>query len=370
MTILINAISARQGGGQTYLNNLLSRVPKDIGSKIYILDNQLLSVKLQHPNIDVIKIPKLLVRNPFLRAAWELFLVPVLISKLGVTTYFAPGGLLSLGWKGRCKTVTMCRNMLPFDVDQRRKYRLSYMRFRNWLLSRQLRKSFERADHVIFISNFAKDRLTQELGFRVRNSSIIPHGVDSAFARKSERLVSVEALRTSEYFLYVSTIDVYKAQLEVVEAFDLFRQRTKSQMKLVLVGSAYPPYLKKLHDKIKTLNLESEVVILGKVPHEQLPALYQQAKANIFASECENCPNILLEALASGRPILCSSRPPMPEFAENEVTYFDPSKPQELADLLVQFLTREPPAPNPSVLSKYDWDKTAAKTWNLLKRLP
>jgi glycosyltransferase involved in cell wall biosynthesis len=79
-------------------------------------------------------------------------------------------------------------------------------------------------------------------------------------------------------------------------------------------------------------------VLLGDVAPDQLAALHRNAKVNIFASRCENCPNVLLEALASGRPVVCSNAPPMPEFGADAVVYFDPLSPSELADILVELL--------------------------------
>ena len=56
--------------------------------------------------------------------------------------------------------------------------------------------------------------------------------------------------------------------------------------------------------KIKLENLEKKVFILGDIQQERLPQLYQNAEINIFCSETENCPNILLEAMSAGKPVL------------------------------------------------------------------
>ncbi len=376
MTVLINAISARQGGGQTYLNNLLGHIPKNFKRKIYILDNQLLTADISTHQIESIVVPEAIVKNPFLRAYWEHFRLPRIISKLGVKVYFSPGGMLSLKGNEKLKTVTMCRNMLPFDVMQRKKYGFSYMRFRNWLLSILLKKSFEKADFVIFVSNYAKCIITNKFQTNIKKSTTIYHGIDPQFLSTPLLLPEYSGLPSQSYFLYVSTIDVYKAQIEVVKAFSIFLKNSVNRMKLVLVGSNYPPYLDQLNITIKALGVQDHVILLGKVPHEQLPNLYQHAKSNIFASECENCPNILLECLASGRPVLCSNRPPMDEFGEDRVQYFDPMKPQELDDLLLlstenlAFISAnemQSEKNSTEIGLLYSWEKTAKTTWDLLE---
>jgi glycosyltransferase involved in cell wall biosynthesis len=104
------------------------------------------------------------------------------------------------------------------------------------------------------------------------------------------------------------------------------------------------------------------------IPYSMMPAIYQNALVNIFASECENCPNILLEALAAGRPVLSSSYPPMPEFAGTAAVYFDPRAPIQLAEALAATLD------DPALMSEmarraversrdFDWHATAKATW-------
>ena len=53
-------------------------------------------------------------------------------------------------------------------------------------------------------------------------------------------------------------------------------------------------------------------------------AVLKRAHLFVFASSCENMPNTLVEAMASGLPIACSDRGPMPEILRDGGTYFDP----------------------------------------------
>ena len=100
---------------------------------------------------------------------------------------------------------------------------------------------------------------------------------------------------------------------------------------LVLVGPKYNEYGDEVIQMIDELKLEEKVIYLGKVDYEKLPGLYKASRALIFASSCECCPNILLEKLSAGKPIVCSNIEPMPEFGEDAVVYFDPYNPKSLA---------------------------------------
>jgi glycosyltransferase involved in cell wall biosynthesis len=169
-------------------------------------------------------------------------------------------------------------------------------------------------------------------------------------------------------------LDVYKAQIKVIEAYNLLKKKGAIDKKLVLVGPEYKPYGNKVRQLVTNLKLEKDVLIFDSVPHNELPAFYQHASINIFASETENCPFILLEALASGRPLLVSNRQPMPEFGGDAVLYFNPQSPIKLAALIIKVLKNMSLSKELSHKSIersliYNWEKSADLTWGSIKQL-
>ena len=366
--VLLNGLSARLGGGQTYLTNLLAGLPDDASLEIFVLAPESLNIPTNRENIRKIR-SNVLVDNPFTRAVWERIWLPKLMRECQADVLFCPGGIIGAAVPEGCKSVTMFRNMVPFDSKQRRKYPLGYMRVRNWLLVRVMARSMAKADRVICISEFAR-RVIEEKVPRVRGKTVvIPHGINSIFRRDGQP--RPEWLPGGEYILYVSLLDVYKAQLEVVRAFALLKTRRPTTEKLILAGPASSNYSQRVREEIARLRLENDVLLTGAVPHEVLPALYRNAVINIFASECENCPNIMLEALASGRPLLASCRPPMPEFGGDAAIYFDPSSPDELADKLLAIIDDPERLSEMSRRAKqrsllYDWPKAAQSTWEFI----
>ena len=375
MKVLIDALSARQGGGQTYLLNLLNYLPTDIPLQIFLLASKRLALYRPDPRIRRLQIfwPT---ENPFLRVIWQRIALPQALRNLNVDVFFCPGGVISTKIPANCLTVTMFRNMLPFDQWQRVRYPFGYMRIRNWLLEISMLRSMTTADLVIFISNYARRVIESSAPGSIKQSVVIPHGVGGEFRRNGGPLSRPDWLSHNNYLLYVSTVDIYKAQLEVVRAYAMLRQlRPSTQEKLLLVGPVNnSAYAKHLQLEIERSGLTNWVLMCGSVPYRDLPALYQNALVNIFASESENCPNILLESLAAGRPVLCSSLPPMPEFGGDAPLYFNPRVPEELARKLVSVLD------NPARLEtlgkraayralEYDWRESADRTWTAIYNL-
>lgn len=371
-TIVIEALSALQGGGQTYLKNLFQFYPDYSDVRVIALVPARFRDELAvNPRIEF-RAPKFASRGLVQRAMWNHAALPLLLRRLQADVLYCPGGFLATHKVGRCRTAVAFRNMLPFSHEERARYPLSYIRARLWLLKQIQSASFRNADLTIFISRYAKSVIDLVIGERKGKSAVIPHGVSAHFRAVQAR--PTDARLPAEYVLYVSILTVYKAQVEVIKAWALLRKRRRTPEKLVLVGPEYGPYSLQVRETIKELGLTQEVMILGDVPYAQLPGYYQHAKLNLFASSCENCPNILLEALAGGRPVLCSDYQPMPEFGANDVQYFDPYNPEQLANLLVRNLDDDETM---SVWGRraaqraeyFQWSTAACHTWDELYSL-
>jgi glycosyltransferase involved in cell wall biosynthesis len=375
MKVLINAFSAKRGGGQTYLRYLLQYLPPESHTEIFLLAPESLRIPGNNPNIRRLHV-RWPVGNPYLRAVWEKIALARLARNLKADILFCPGGVVGARPPAGCKVVTMFRNMIPFDLAQRKRYPLGSARLRNWILCRVMLKSMVQADLVIFISEYAKKVIEGAAGRPLNNGRVIYHGINPQFRIPLDSQLPRPAWLPDEgYLLYVSNIDVFKAQVEVVRAYAMLRAKRPTPEKLILVGpennSAYGD---RVRAEIRQLNLSNDVVVKGVIPHEELPAVYHHAAINIFASESENCPNILLESLAAGGPIVASSYAPMPEFGGDAVVYFDPANPSDLAGKLAEIIDDSVfkrrlamKARERSML--YDWARTARLTWSEIESL-
>ena len=365
--VLIDALSARRGGGQTYLRNLLTRLPPDEPSRIYVLARHELESELASARVQVVQ-PNWPMHNGLLLSIWKKLFLHDYAKKLDASLVFFPGGIVGASIPAGARSATMFRNVIPFDMAQRRRYGMSYQRVRNWLLERVMLRGMLGADRVIFLSDYGRSLIEKQAGHPIAGAVTIPHGVSDAFRSAGPRPAW---LPPTPYVLYVSTFEPYKAQLEVVQAFARVTREWKDPLSLVLLGYQHTSYGERVQNEIAALRLTDRVVIPGNRPYAELPAANHHAYITVFASEAENCPNVLLEAMASGKPIVCSSRPPMPEFGGDAVWYFEPSNVDELATKLLRLL-REPDsratlaARAAERSRRYDWDETARKTWATL----
>jgi glycosyltransferase involved in cell wall biosynthesis len=173
--------------------------------------------------------------------------------------------------------------------------------------------------------------------------------------------------------IYVSIVNQYKHQWHVVEAVAMARKATGLNLQIDLVGPAYGPALNRLNVAIARHDPMGEWVIYrGAIDYEELHEIYAKAAIGIFASSCENMPNILLEMMAVGLLVLSSDRGPMPEILGDAGLYFDPEKPISLATILTEVLSLNGQVKDISLAARdkaltYSWERCATETFGFLR---
>lgn len=374
MKILINALTAKQGGGQTYLANLIKHFPSTNDTYFYILCAKFNESLFQSNNNISLIVLGTLFKNTLFRTLYETFVLPFFVLYNRFDLYYQPAaGLPSLIFKP-CKVMTTLQNMLILDENERKRFPFfSLVRFKMFLLSVFVFESLKRSDKIIFISKYSQDYIKKRLPDIEKRSCVIPHGLDFSFIVPQHDLdIHKYGLKENEFYLYVSILDYYKAQKELVEEWDILSQ-ANFKYPLVLTGFlSRKKYVKIVYDEIRKRNLCNKILITGPIEHQKLPSLYRKSRALVFASSCECCPNILLEKMSSGIPLFSSQFPPMPEFGQDIPVYFNPYQRGDLARKILDFESNPQPLRDRSsraiqLLEQYTWNKTASDTLNFMK---
>mgnify|MGYP001618408411 CR=1 FL=1 len=371
MKVVVNAYSARMGGGQTYLKNLLAHLPARADLEVLVFAPTTLEFPT-HPKIRRVQ-THWPTTNPLARALWERWVLPGFLRRERADVLFCPGGVVGTRVPMGCKVVTMFRNMIPFDAALVARMPWGLQRLRNVILRRVLLRSMANADLTIFISDHARG-LIERLA-RIPNPVTIPHGINEAFRSNSQALPQPVGAPEGQYLLYVSRFDIYKHHREIVRAFAALPELLRKDLCLVFLGETDMPEAEPVALLVQELGLQDKVLMPGAVPYESLPAWYQHAHAILFASSCENCPNILLESMGSGRPVLSSNVMPMPEFGGKDLVYFSPFDPQDISRALSRVLGESKFAQRLAQAAmlqsgRYNWKLTAQETWARIFDLP
>jgi len=169
---------------------------------------------------------------------------------------------------------------------------------------------------------------------------VIPTGIDPDRFHPS---VDGQTIRTKwglnghDVILHVGRVSPEKNLATLIQAFPLVRERSPGA-KLVVVGAG--PYLERAYDQVRHLGLSGDVIFTGFVPDSDLPRYYAAADVFAIASRFETQGIVVLEALASGRPVAGANFRAIPEFVREGVNgaLFDPSSPRACADAILRCL--------------------------------
>jgi glycosyltransferase involved in cell wall biosynthesis len=274
---------------------------------------------------------------------------------------FFPGGTVPSGV--HLPAVTMSQNMLPFEHREAARFgHYSAMSLKLRLLRQAQGRSFAVADGVIFLTRYAQDTVTDAIGGLSGSTALIPHGIEERFllAPRPQRHLTDFSAESPFRVLYVSILMPYKHQVEVALAATQMRA-SGVPIELRFIGAQWGDYGERFRRLIDELDPKREFLRWnGAEPFVALHNAYQSSDAFVFASSCENLPNILIEAMAAGLPIACSNRGPMPETLGEAGVYFDPEIPGSIAAALTQ-LVRD--ATLRADLAKAAWVKATDFSW-------
>ena len=109
----------------------------------------------------------------------------------------------------------------------------------------------------------------------------------------------------------------------------------------------------------------------GEIPYKELHQQYKKADLGVFASSCENLPNIFLDTMASGWPSAWSKKVPMPEVLGKDWVYFDPEQPANIIRALRQLiesplLRKELSQVSYATTQKYSWQRSVYEKFGFL----
>lgn len=372
LAIGIDAANLRGGGGVTHLVELLCAAqPASLGIERVVvwggtptlkaLDNRPWLVKRNPPALD---------KGLLQRTLWQRYRLSQAAHDEGCDVLFVPGGSYAGNFH---PVVTMSQNLLPFEMPELRRYGWTLFTIKLLLLRLMQSRSFQKTDGVIFLTEYARDVVLSVTGKLRGQTCIVPHGLNARFnmAPKPQRSIDDYDDAHPYRVLYVSIIDQYKHQWHVVEAVAALRKRGMP-IALDLVGPAYLPALQRLNATLDRADAERRWVHYhGVIAFDALHHHYAQADLGLFASSCENMPNILLETMASGLPIACSNRGPMPEVLGEAGVFFDPEQPEDIARALreliesPQFRTELAQA-SYECAQQYSWHHCADETFGFL----
>lgn len=274
-------------------------------------------------------------RHPLLWYIWFEWSIPRALKKYNIDVFFSPDGYCSLSTPiPQYITVHDLAYVhypehVPFFV---RKYY-------QWFVPRQIAK----ARHIFAVSEATRKDLIYQFNLASDKISITYNGVREEFKSIDEdekQKIRSQYTEGKNYFLYVGAIHPRKNVMSLIRAFEIFKERTSSDFKLVLIGrKAWMN--KELELTVSQSHYKNDLLFLPYCDTSVLASLTAAAHYAVNPSYLEGFGVPVLEALYCDVPVMVSNRFSLPEVAGPGAIQFDPYRVQNLAEALVKSIHME-----------------------------
>jgi alpha-1,3-rhamnosyl/mannosyltransferase len=194
-------------------------------------------------------------------------------------------------------------------------------------LSREIESSLRRSTMIITDSDYIKAEIVSYFGVPEDRIGVAKLACGREFhprtAQDATPVLKAYDLEYCGYTLYAGTIEPRKNLSALLEAYNRLPAADRQRYPLVLAG--YKGWNNAdIMERIDKGQRDGWVKYLGFVPNDDLPALYAGAKLFVFPSLYEGFGLPILEAMASGVPVITSNRSSIPEVGADAVLYTDP----------------------------------------------
>lgn len=224
-----------------------------------------------------------------------------------------------------------------------------------------------RAARVVAVSNPLRDKAIA-LGAAPAAVDVVRNGVDRTRFHPRDRSEARRMLRIGDgpMALYVGNVERHKGAVDLVQAFSRFRE-SGSRPELFMVGDgAAMNECRRIAD-----GAGAPVNFVGPRPHDEIPHWLAAADVLVLPSWNEGTPNVVLEALASGRRVVATSVGGVPDVVSSDSAgvLVQPRDPEALAKATWRALSQPyDPASVVAALRNPDWNESAAMLHESLSR--
>lgn len=234
------------------------------------------------------------------------------------------------------------------------------------------------ASAIITISEATRHDLRQHFGADPARLTTIPLAADPRF--RPQPAAAIEMVRRKyslpdHYLFYLGINKPHKNLERLIEAYtQLAHTPSAEPLAPLVIAGAWDDRYAGIREHLKTLQIENAIRFLGPIDDADLPALYSGCTLFVFPSIYEGFGLPVLEAMACGAPVACSSASSLPEITGEAALLFDPFSVDAIANALRQAMADEAmrhrlAGRSLQQAAQFTWQRTAQATLHLYRRL-
>lgn len=333
---------------------------------IFIFDRPCDASFIYSSNVTPVVIPPP-ARHPILWYLWFEWALPMVMRKYKPDVLLSPDGYLSLS--SNVPTLLVLHD-LAFEHFPEYIPGLAGKYYRHYTP-----KYAQHAKRIATVSNYTKLDIMQLYGIPPTKIDVVYNGIKDVYQPlppDKQQTIRTQYTNGAPYFVYVGSIHPRKNVERLFRAFDAYKTQTDSPDKLVIIGAKGWQY-GDIMATYSAMQHKADVLFLGHLEAEQVAGLVASARAMAYVSIFEGFGIPIVEAFASGTPVITSNTSSMPEVAGDAALLVDPTSVEQIAAAMTQLYqqpeTAEALRERASIqLQKFSWELTAQKLWDSLMK--
>lgn len=338
MNIAINTLgpSKLKAGIGRYVSNLVNDLAKiDDENKYFIFaneDNLSWFKNITNENFKIIKLGNYS-KNKLLRILWEQIILPMRCMFKRIDLLHSPSFTLPL--IKTCKQAVTIHDMTFFN------YAEHHTILKRIYFPLMIKYAARQADIIFADSENTRQDIIRILKTKSDKIKTVHLGVEDIFFEKRTKEEIKQILNKynldKKYILFVGTIEPRKNIPALIRAFARIQRKN---IDLVICGKLGWMY-DSIFSTMQTEKISNRVKLIGFVPDEDLPSIYAGAEVFVYPSFYEGFGIPIVEAMASGCPVITSNISSTKEIAGDAALLFNPNDDEELTDAIENLLNNK-----------------------------
>ncbi|MCR5529504.1 MAG: glycosyltransferase family 4 protein [Saccharofermentans sp.] len=315
----------------------LQKIDKENEYYLFAQDDDLDGFGIYAPNFHMVPVKSSILRKTYIRILWEQFVFPFRVKKLGIDVLHCPNytmPYISRLIDRKLAVVSTFHDMAYFLHPE---YLIGWKRR---MFCGYIKQTARSCDKIVAVShNTAEDSLTCSKP-RNKDIEVTYLGVDEAFFDTPVATADIRAKYKipEKYILYVGTLEPRKNVVGLIKGYRELSEEIRDEYKLVITGKKGWYYDETFSIVNADPLLQNNVIFTGFVDDQDMIPLMKAAEAVGYVSFFEGFGLPVLEAMASGVPVVTTSGSSLSEVAGDCGYLCDPHDPSDIAKALQRSL--------------------------------
>lgn len=333
---------------------------------VFFFDRQYSKEFIFSDNIIPIVIP-LPTRHPLLWKVYFDYLLPLYCKKYKIDVFFSPENYIP-----KLKGIPTICTIHDLNFYHNNQYIGSSSHQRYFM--RYFPLNAHRCDKIITVSEYSKqdiinswsiDESKIEVVYNAANKVYYPRDEQTNIATKQKYALG------KDYFYFVGAIHKRKNLINIFLAFDIFKDKVKSDIKLLIVGSK-KWWRGEIEDTYNLLRHKQDIIFTGRLQANEVALISSASIGLVFPSLFEGFGIPVVEAMACGCCVITSNTTSLPEVAGDSALIVNPYSVDEIALAMQEIyqnnnLRKDLIQKGFQRCKLFNWNTSADKLWNIIK---